>query len=66
MGTPQQGALPLDFVPAIVRAHGLSDAHPWPLVSAGKVPGRPVTSRRVRAADGFRGGTAARAASRSP
>ena len=50
MGTPQQGALPLDHAPAIVRAHGLSDAHPWPLVSAGKVPGRPFTSRRVPAA----------------
>ena len=54
VGTPQQGALPLDHVPAIVRAHGLSDAHPWPLVSAGKVPGRRFTSRRVPAADGWK------------
>ena len=45
-----QSALPLDFVPRVLREHGLSDAHPFPLVSDGKVSGRPFTSRRVQAA----------------
>ena len=28
----------MKFVPAVVRAHGLRDAHPFPLVSPGKRP----------------------------
>lgn len=47
MSAPLQRALPLDFVPRVMREHGLSDAHPWPLVSIGEVVGRPLTSRRV-------------------
>ena len=50
MNAPLQGALPLDFVPHVLRDHGLSDAHPFPLVSDGKVSGRRFTSRRVPAA----------------
>ena len=53
VGASLQGALPLDFVPQIVRDHGLADAHPWPLVSAGKRRGRPFTSRRVSAAEAW-------------
>ena len=44
-----QRALPLDFAPRVMQDHGLSDAHPFPLVSAGKVAGHPFTSRRVSA-----------------
>ena len=42
-----QLSLPLDFAPDPVRAHGLRDAHPRPLVSFGKRKGRPVTSFRT-------------------
>lgn len=48
-----QGLLPLSFVPGPVREHGLSDAHPWPLVSMGKRPGRPFVSRRVAASEAW-------------
>ena len=50
VAAPQQGALPLDFVPAKMRDHGLADAHPFPMVSRGKVRGRGFVSRRVPAA----------------
>lgn len=53
MDAPLQGALPLDFVPRVLREHGLSDAHPFPLVSAGKAPGRPFRSRRVPASEAW-------------
>ncbi len=39
--------LPLDLAPAPVRSHGLRAAHPRPLVSLGKRPGRPFTSWRT-------------------
>ena len=39
--------LPLDFAPELVRGHGLRAAHPRPLVSMGKAPGRAFTSYRV-------------------
>ena len=44
---PGQARLPLDFAPEVVRAHGLRAAHPRPLVSLGKQPGRAMTSFRV-------------------
>ena len=37
---PQQLTLPIKFAPSVVRAHGLSVAHPRPLVSYGKDYGR--------------------------
>ena len=37
---PQQLTLPIEFAPSVVRAHGLSVAHPRPLVSYGKDYGR--------------------------
>ena len=37
---PQQLTLPIEFAPSVVRAHGLSVAHPRPLVSYGKNYGR--------------------------
>ena len=37
---PQQLTLPIKFAPSVVRAHGLSVAHPRPLVSYGKGYGR--------------------------
>ncbi len=43
----EQLALPLDYAPAPVRSHGLRAAHPRPLVSLGKQPGRPFTSWRT-------------------
>ena len=49
----QQAYLPLHFAPVAVRAHGLSDAHPFPLVSHGKRPGLPFTSRRVPASEAW-------------
>ena len=42
-----QLSLPLDEAPSIVRAHGLRAAHPRPLVSPGKRPGRPYVSFRT-------------------
>lgn len=39
--------LPLDHAPAPVRDHGLRAAHPRPLVSMGKRPGRPFKSFRT-------------------
>lgn len=39
--------LPLDHAPAPVRQHGLRAAHPRPLVSMGKRPGKPFTSFRT-------------------
>lgn len=39
--------LPLDHAPAMVRSHGLRAAHPRPLVSLGKRPGRPFMSFRT-------------------
>ena len=50
---PAQGELPLDHVPRVVAAHGLRAAHPKPLVSLGKVPGRPFTSYRVSPAQAW-------------
>ena len=44
---PGQALLPLDFAPVAVREHGLRAAHPRPLVSLGKRPGRPYTSFRT-------------------
>ena len=40
---------PVDYLPAALRDYGLSDAHPFPLVSVGKRPGLPFGSRRVPA-----------------
>ena len=40
-------ALALDHAPELVRAHGLRDAHKRPLVSLGKIPGRPFRSYRT-------------------
>ena len=40
---------PVDYLPAALRDYGLSDAHPFPLVSAGKRPGQRFRSRRVPA-----------------
>ncbi len=37
---PLQLTLPIEFAPSVVRAHGLSVAHPRPLVSYGKDYGR--------------------------
>ena len=39
--------LPLDHAPAMILAHGLSIAHPRPLVSLGKRPGQPFSSFRT-------------------
>ena len=50
---PAQGELPLDHVPRIVAAHGLRAAHPKPLVSLGKVPGRAFASHRVSPAQAW-------------
>ena len=44
---PRQLELPLAAVPAPVRGHGLRAAHPRPLVSLGKRPGRPYESFRT-------------------
>ena len=44
---PEQLELPLAAAPATVRGHGLRAAHPFPLVSPGKRPGRPYTSFRT-------------------
>ena len=38
---------PVDYLPAALRDYGLRDAHPFPLVSVGKRPGEPFSSRRV-------------------
>ena len=50
---PAQGELPLDHVPRIVAAHGLRAAHPKPLVSLGKAPGRAFASHRVSPAQAW-------------
>ena len=39
--------LPLDHAPAMILAHGLSAAHPRPLVSLGKRPDQPFSSFRT-------------------
>ena len=44
---PEQLELPLAAAPAPVLGHGLRAAHPFPLVSTGKQPGRPYTSFRT-------------------
>ena len=46
--------LPLSFAPEPVRAHGLRAAHPRPLVSLGKRPGRPFASFRTTPAKAWR------------
>ena len=47
---PVQLALPgIEFAPERVRAHGLVEAHTWPLVSDGKVQGVVQASFRVHA-----------------
>ena len=49
---PIQQNLPgIEFAPHQVRAHGYSEAHTWPLVSAGKVHG--YLSRRVHASEAW-------------
>ena len=44
---------PVDYLPAELRDYGLRDAHPFPLVSAGKRPGEPFSSRRVPASEAW-------------
>ena len=46
--------LPLSFAPEPVRSHGLRAAHPRPLVSLGKRPGRPFASFRTTPAKAWR------------
>ena len=46
--------LPLSFAPDAVRSHGLRAAHPRPLVSLGKRPGRPFASFRTTPAKAWR------------
>ena len=53
MGAAQL-ALPLAFAPEPVRTHGLRAAHPRPLVSLGKPPGRPFSSFRTTPAKAWR------------
>ena len=53
MGADQL-ALPLAFAPETVRTHGLRAAHPRPLVSLGKPPGRPFSSFRTTPAKAWR------------
>ena len=53
MGAAQL-ALPLAFAPEPVRTHGLRAAHPRPLVSFGKRPGRPFASFRTTPAKAWR------------
>ena len=56
-GSAPMGAqleLPLDCAPAPIRAHGLRAAHPRPLVSFGKRPGRPFASFRTTPAKAWR------------
>ena len=48
--SPVQLTLPgIEFAPDLVRAHGLVEAHTWPLVSDGKVQGIVQASFRVHA-----------------
>ena len=49
-----QLSLPLDYAPESVRSHGLRAAHPRPLVSPGKRPGRPFASWRTSPAKAWR------------
>ena len=51
---PGQLELPLAAAPEPVRAHGLRTAHPRPLVSIGKQPGRPFSSFRTSPARAWR------------
>ena len=51
---PGQLELPLAAAPASVRGHGLRAAHPRPLVSLGKRPGRPYASFRTSPAKAWR------------
>ena len=46
--------LPIAFAPEPVRTHGLRAAHPRPLVSLGKRPGRPFASFRTTPAKAWR------------
>ena len=51
---PIQLGLPgIEYAPAEVRAHGLREAHPWPLVSRGKSGGVVLGSFRVHAAEAW-------------
>ena len=51
---PEQLELPIQFAPAKVRAYGLRDAHPYPLVSTGKrLAGSFPGSFRVPAAEAW-------------
>ena len=49
----RQLALPIDYAPDIVRAHGLRDAHSRPLVSDGKREGGEMRSWRVAPVDAW-------------
>ena len=51
---PNQLVLPgIESAPPKVRAHGLREAHTYPLVSRGNRQGRPFTSRRVPASEAW-------------
>ena len=52
-GTERQPLLPLEFVPAVMRGHGLREAHSHPLVGM-RGTGGEVRSRRAPAADAWR------------
>ena len=54
MTAAAQLALPLDYAPDPVRNHGLRAAHPRPLVSLGKRPGRAFASFRTTPAKAWR------------
>ena len=51
---PQQLQLALEFAPEDVRKHGLQAAHPRPLASLGKQPGREFRSFRTSPAKAWR------------
>lgn len=51
---PCQIELSLAAAPESVRQHGLQAAHPFPLVSLGKRPGRPFASYRTSPKEAWR------------